>query len=239
MLEKVREFLPLTSASAHALHVSCESVKARVEGIILAAGKSTRMGRPKLELEVGTIAMIARVVRAALDSPLDRVVLVRGPAATNLAKALGDMARDHRLCLVVNERPERGMASSLAAGIVAVGSGTAGAMILLGDQPFITAAVIDELVRYFQRDTRSIVVPLVSGRRSNPVLFPSCLFGALTEVRGDVGGRYVLQRNSERIVEVEMGSSYDDSDVDTEGDLQRVREKLAIVHRGYDEDAGK
>ena len=101
-------------------------------------------------------------------------------------------------------------------------------MIILGDQPFLTAAVIDTLIVAFRSHPNSIVVPCVMGRRSNPVIFPSDLFPELERTRGDVGGRFVLKRNADRIVRIEVGGMYDDSDVDTLEDLQRLTQKAKL-----------
>jgi molybdenum cofactor cytidylyltransferase len=193
----------------------------------LAAGLSSRMGQPKLELDLHGISVLGRVLRAALDSALDRVILVQSPDPANLLQGLGDQPVDPRLRRVVNEMPERGMSSSLAAGMAEVSPRSAGVMIILGDQPLITALVIDELVESFKQHRDHIVVPLVAGRRSNPVIFPQDLFAELTAGQGDVGGRHVLQRNAARTVGIEMGTFYDDSDVDTPRDLETVRELLA------------
>lgn len=201
----------------------------RVEGILLAAGLSTRMGTPKLLLEIAGRPLVSWVVQAALGSALDRVVIVEGASDCGLEAALGTIAEDLKVSRVVNPHPERGMSSSLIAGVSAVGADTAGALIMLADQPGLTSEVIDELVAAFQTDRSRIVVPSVRGRRTTPVLFPADLFPELLKTTGDVGGREVANRNTHRIVEIDMGSRYDDSDVDTPQDL-----RMLLSHRGPD-----
>jgi len=195
------------------------------EGLVLAAGLSSRMGRQKLLLDVGGAPMVVRVVRAALASSLRRVVVVGGPC-TDLVETLVSARTEPRLTVTVNPNPEQGMSSSLRAGLACLSPGASGVMVILGDQPFLTSDVIDRLIAAFRSDSDKIVVPSVMGRRSNPVLFPADLFPDLARTRGDVGGRFVLKRNARRIVRIEVGDTYDDSDVDTPQDLKRLTRKV-------------
>ncbi len=194
-----------------------------VQGMILAAGLSTRMGRQKLLIRVGGIPVITRVVRAALGSRLNRIILVTGPTNSELLESLGPENVNARLLIAVNERPEEGMSSSLKTGMMMVAKEMLGIMVILGDQPFLTSAIINRLLDEFNKQTDCIVAPMVQGRRSNPVIFPADLFPELRMVRGDMGGKSVLQRNPERVVGIEMGGYYDDKDLDTPEDLQGIQ----------------
>jgi molybdenum cofactor cytidylyltransferase len=195
----------------------------KIEGIILAAGLSTRMGRPKLTLEINGIPVIRHVVRSALASELHRVILVTGPSDPRAMEALGPLAEDPRLLRSVNPFPQAGMSSSMRKGMESVDHEASGAMILLGDQPGITGTIIDRLLAGFRRDRTKIIVPLVLGHRTTPVIFPASLFSELMEETGDIGGRNVLKRHAELVVELEMGEEYDDTDLDTPEDLDRIR----------------
>ncbi len=197
--------------------------KELVQGMILAAGLSTRMGRQKLLIKIGGVPVITRVVRAALESSLNRVVLVTGPTNSELLESLGPENTNARLLIAVNELPEEGMSSSLKTGMMMVTKGTQGIMVILGDQPFLTSAIINRLLDEFEKQTDRIVAPMVQGRRSNPVIFPADLFTELRMVGGDMGGKSVLQRNPERLAGIEMGGYYDDKDLDTPEDLQGIQ----------------
>jgi molybdenum cofactor cytidylyltransferase len=197
--------------------------KKSVEGIILAAGLSTRMGRQKLLMEVGGIPVIRRVVRAALGSYLSRLILVTGHSNSELLQSLGPDAKHERVLTAVNDHPEQGMSSSLKTGMMMLTKETLGVMLILGDQPFLTSAIINRLLDEFHKQTDRILAPLVQGRRSNPVIFPADLFPELEMVTGDVGGRSVFQRHAARVVGIEMGGYYNDIDLDTADDLQRIR----------------
>lgn len=194
----------------------------RVEGIILAAGLSKRMGPPKLFLKINGLPVISWVIRAALASALDRVILVTGPDREEFAAALGASLDHPKLEYLMNPFPESGMSSSMIVGIESVEAGAAGAMILLADQPAITPHIIDQLLDVFRKNHDKIVVPAISGRRTTPVIFPAILFPELVKTTGDVGGREVVNRNPRRVVLIEMGSDYDDTDLDTPEDFKSM-----------------
>jgi len=191
----------------------------RVEGVILAAGLSTRMGKAKLVIEIDGLALVMWVVRAALQSALDRVVLVAGPSDPLLEEILRPVSDHPKFTSVVNPHPERGMSSSLVMGVSEIRTDATGILIMLGDQPRLTAGIINELLAVFEADPSRIVLPSVQGRRTTPVLFPACLRSDLLRTTGDVGGRDVVNRNTHKIVQVEMGSRYYDSDADTPEDV--------------------
>jgi len=193
-----------------------------VEAIVLAAGLSTRMGAAKLGLEVDGEPVIARVIRAAVGSVLDRVIMVVGPDSDRLVRALGPLAEHSKLSRVENPRPDRGMSSSLRAGMSAIAPTADGAMVILADQPFLTGEVIHHLIGKFCTDREKIVQPAVYGRITTPVIFPAALFSQLSEIVGDIGGRDVVNRNRDRVVIQEIGSMYDDIDLDTPADLEKA-----------------
>ncbi|MCA1961300.1 MAG: nucleotidyltransferase family protein [Desulfomonile sp.] len=203
-------------------------MRCHVEAIILAAGLSTRMGASKLSLELLGEPIIARVVRAAVGSALDRVILVVGPDSDHLVRALGPLGAHSKLHRVENPHPEHGMSSSLRSGMREVRPGADGVMVVLADQPFLTGKVIDHLIAAFCVDREKIVQPAVHGRTTTPVIFPAALFSQLCEVVGDVGGRDVVNRNRSRVVIQEIGSMYNDIDLDTPADLETAAARASI-----------
>lgn len=198
-----------------------------VDGIILAAGLSSRMGGHKLLMELQGSTIVERAVRAALESGLRKVTVVLGPHCEEFRRALVLESGDPRLSFAINPRPSEGMSSSLTIGVASTAEGAAGVMILLADQPLLTCKVIDGLIAAFSRNTEMIVLPTVNGRRTTPVIFPASLVPELMAITGDRGGRDVVKRYPDRVVALEMGSYYDDSDVDTRDDLEALRARLA------------
>lgn len=184
----------------------------RIAGVILAAGMSTRLGRPKQLLEIGGKPLIAHVADAALGSRLDEVIVVLGHQAGAVRNALRDRAV--RIC--VNPQYEEGQSTSLIAALDAVAESTDGTVILLADQPTIATPVIDDLIET-RRATRSpIVMTSYGGAASHPILFGRELFGEIRSIRGDRGARDVIRRHQDKVVTVDGGGHQPPPDVDTE-----------------------
>jgi molybdenum cofactor cytidylyltransferase len=181
------------------------------------------MGFSKLEYEIGGLSVLARSVKAVSESALDGSVIVVGPSL-NLEEKRGPVSlTSSKFKWVMNRNPEAGISSSLRSGMVSLSPDTDGAMIILADQPLITPQVIDELIGVFGNNPNLIVFPLIHGRRTTPVIFPSSLFPELLTVTGDKGGREVLMRYPKRAFGVEMGGRYDDRDLDTPEDLEAIK----------------
>ncbi len=198
-------------------------------GIVLAAGFSTRMGRPKLLLEFDGKSVIYRVVKAALTSQLADVVVVTGRDHDSLLQSLGDLSPHPKLQFARNETPAAGMASSIVTGMLSVIAREGdGAMIVLGDQAKLTKHVIDYLLDVFSGSPSAIVAPTVYGRQTTPVIFPRRFFSALLSLTGDRGGRSILEANPGAVVRVEVGDIYDDVDIDTLKDWKKI---TAHTHR--------
>jgi molybdenum cofactor cytidylyltransferase len=172
----------------------------QIAAIVLAAGLSRRMGANKLLATVDGVAMVRRVAQAAIGSHATPVVVVTGHGSEGVALALAGL--DVRL--VVNPEYAEGLSTSLRAGLGALPASAEGAVILLGDMPYITAAAVDALIAAFRPG--GIVVATSAGRRGNPVVWPRALFDALMQVRGDAGGRAVVDANSAAVIPVELGA---------------------------------
>jgi CTP:molybdopterin cytidylyltransferase MocA len=186
-----------------------------VAGIVLAAGASSRMGRPKMLLPVGGGTLLSAVAHALLDGGLGRVVVVLGCEADLVRKKAG-LLEDDRLRVVVNTDWPSGMASSLRRGLEACADAGA-ALVALGDQAGITAERVKRIVSAWQPGA-ALVVPASGGRAGHPVLFGRALWDELRSLSGDVGGREVVKRHLERAILVEAEPL---ADLDTEEDLKR------------------
>jgi molybdenum cofactor cytidylyltransferase len=191
-----------------------------IAAIVLAAGRSSRMGQHKLLLPLGDRPVIAHVVAAACSSDADPVLIVLGHEAEQVRATLPST----RIREVENSSYIEGMASSLRAGIAAVPAECAGALVVLGDQPLITAALLDRLIASARRAPGAIVAATYAGRRGSPVYFPRRDFAALEAVDGDEGGRSVLAQHPDRVRLVECADVGTSLDVDTPEDYERIRE---------------
>lgn len=175
----------------------------RIAAVVLAAGRSTRMGAAnKLLMDLHGVPMIARTV-AAVASAASPVIVVTGHDADAVAKAL----KDARVTVVRNPRFADGMATSLKAGLGVLPADADGVLICLGDMPAVTAASIVQLVAAFDPvEGRAIVVPTYQGKRGNPVLFARAFIDEMRTAEGDVGARALLSQHADAVYEVETGA---------------------------------
>lgn len=189
-----------------------------VSGILLAAGMATRLGSNKMLLELNGRKLIQHGVETALASRLEELIVVVGHEAERVRRAL----RGFAVTIVYNENYAQGQSTSLRAGLGAVSSRAKAALILLGDQPRVSAHLIDRLLATYEITGAPIVAPAYQGERGNPVLFDRSLFPELLAVSGDQGGREVVARHRERMVTVPLASPDLTLDVDTWEDYQRL-----------------
>lgn len=187
-------------------------------GIVLAAGRSSRMEAHKLLLPLGGKPLVEYAVNAALRSQAEPVIVVVGYAAERVRAALPSGA--YRI--IENPRYREGMASSMRAGIEAVPATATGAIILLADQPLITVEHVDRLLAVAEAAPGSIVAASFSGRRGNPVYFPRALFDELIGVSGDEGGRTVIARHQDRLRLVALEPAEAALDVDRPGEYETL-----------------
>jgi molybdenum cofactor cytidylyltransferase len=194
---------------------------AKIAAVVLAAGRSTRMGGPnKMLAELGGKPLVRMVAEQALASKASPVIVVTGHQADEVEKALAGL----NVTFVRNADFASGLASSVKTGIGAVPTDAAGAMVCLGDMPLIEAKLIDKLIGAFSPERGSlIVVPTCDGRRGNPVLWSRRFFGELMGLSGDIGGRHLVDHHSEAVVEVPVDGDGAFLDIDTPQVLEVVQ----------------
>ena len=194
-----------------------------IAGILLAAGRSQRMGQPKLLLPWHGVPLVRHVARLALRSGIDELIVVIGYRAAHVSAALADLP----LRIVENEHFLEGQSTSLRAGLAAVSATTDAAIVLLADQPLLRPATIDALVRCYQEHAPLAVVPRYQGQRGNPVLFARTLFPALQTISGDQGARAVIHEHQDRVQWLDTADQGVLLDVDTPDMYQQLVEREA------------
>jgi len=170
--------------------------------VILAAGQSSRLGRPKQLLPLHGQPLLQHVVTAACDSTLDEVIVVVGAIAEKIRAAL----QIGRARLVVNARSADGQSTSIHRGLEALGNHVQGALFLLGDQPGITPALVDRLVARYRAGDAAIVAPRFLDGIGNPVLFDRALWPELRQLRGDTGAREILRARRAEVREMAVAT---------------------------------
>jgi molybdenum cofactor cytidylyltransferase len=187
-----------------------------IAAVVLAAGLSRRMGRPKLLLDLGGKPVVRWAVERVLPHVGD-IVVVTPPDDAAIRTALSGL--DVRF--VVNPRPEAGQGASIAAGIAALLPTTRAAFIVLGDQPHVPDGVFRAMIDAFEASERPIAAPVYRGVRGNPVLFAARTFTELAAVAGDAGARAVVLRDPGRVALVPVDEDMP-ADVDTPADYARL-----------------
>ena len=186
--------------------------------IVLAAGLSRRMGRPKLLLDLRGKPVIRHTVeRLVAAADMDEILVVVGPEHSALERALDGLG----VRLVVNPAPEAGQGSSVSAGIQALSARATAALIALGDQPGIAVEVIRKLRAALETPDKSIAAPRYTDGLGNPVIFATAVFPELAALPGDRGARAVVERDSSRLAVVEVARPMP-SDLDTPEDYERL-----------------
>jgi molybdenum cofactor cytidylyltransferase len=192
-----------------------------VSAVVLAAGRSTRMGGPnKLLAELDGQKLVRIVTEHALASKARDVIVVTGHQAELIEKALAGL----KVTFVRNPDFAKGLASSVKAGVLAVPRQADGAVICLGDMPMISSDLIDRLIDAFAPDRGNLIaVPVSDGRRGNPVLWSRRFFNELMVLDGDVGARHLIAKHNEVVAEVPVEGDGAFLDIDTPQALEAAR----------------
>ncbi|MER8496083.1 molybdopterin-binding/glycosyltransferase family 2 protein [Mesorhizobium sp. M1312] len=189
----------------------------KVDVVLLAAGRSSRMGGPnKLLALFDGKPLVRRTAERALGSKAADTIVVTGHQRERVRTALSG------LDITFADNPDfaDGLSSSLKAGIAQVAGDAAGVMIVLGDMPGVASADLDRLIDAFRKsEGRSVVRASHEGKRGNPVLLPRSLFAAITHLEGDTGARHLVEAEGLDVVDVEIGKAAS-IDVDTREALE-------------------
>jgi molybdenum cofactor cytidylyltransferase len=188
----------------------------KIAGLILAAGNSSRMGdENKLMMPFQGKPMLNHVVNASLNSNLTQTFVVVGHQSSEIK----NLVQSDDIQCVENEQWEKGMASSIVAGISQLKQFD-GFLILLGDMPLVTPELINEII--FHGSADKIVIPIKDGLHGNPVFFGSKFRDELLTLYGDSGAKKVIQDNLSSMIKIEIQSNTIFKDYDTKESLESV-----------------
>jgi molybdenum cofactor cytidylyltransferase len=192
-----------------------------VVGVILAAGASSRMGRPKAFLPIGRASFLTRVCRTLINAGVDDLVVVAGPehgAVAEAVRAAGLPAR-----VVENPRRDEGQLSSVLAGLaVADRPGVDAVLVHLVDAPLVRPETARAVLDAFRRTHAPIVRPAVGGRHGHPVLFSRRVFDDLRRADPAVGAKAVVRAHHPDVLDVPVDDEGACQDIDTPEDLARL-----------------
>jgi molybdenum cofactor cytidylyltransferase len=193
-----------------------------ITGLVLAAGGSTRLGRPKQLLPYGNGTLVGHVIDVARASPFDQIVVAIGGAADDVRATVDLTGTD----VVVNEAYGSGCASSIAAAVTDLDPRCDVLVLLLGDQPGVTPASVAALIA--GRSDAPLAVCRYDDGRGHPIAFARRTFAELADLHGDKGVWRLLDRAGDDVAEVPIAGPIP-RDVDTLEDYEAL---LAVARAG-------
>jgi molybdenum cofactor cytidylyltransferase len=190
----------------------------RLEGIILAAGESRRMGYPKPLLKIAGQTFIEHIAEMML-AVVPRLVIVLGAHGDRVRAAI---PRDARIAIVENPNYSRGQLSSLKVGLSAIQPDATGALVHLGDHPMVRVETFEAIVESYNQLDKPIVIARHDGRRGHPVIFDRAIFAELQSAPQEEGARHVVNVDASRVAYVDLNDPGINLDLDTPSDLARA-----------------
>ncbi|MDH3248943.1 MAG: nucleotidyltransferase family protein [Acidimicrobiia bacterium] len=191
-----------------------------IAALVLAAGGSRRLGRPKQLEPWGSTTLLGHVIDLVESCPVDETWVVVGSDLDRVVNEIGSRP----VGIIQNPDWETGLASSLRVGLDALTqlSKADGALVFLGDQPAVRADVVTALIEKHRRSSAMAIVPKYRYSRGNPVLIDRALWPRLMSLEGDEGAQRLLQAHSEWVEEVWF-DSLPPRDIDTQADVEELR----------------
>jgi len=184
-----------------------------VSAILLAAGESKRIGKPKLLLPFGKGTILGQTIDNLLSSKVGEVIVVVGYRAQEMIKAIANRP----VKVVVNPFYHQGMSTSIIVGLSLVDDKAQRLMVALADQPIINNKVFNRLVEESLGADKGITIPIYRGKRGNPIIFSTKYKEELLSLKGDVGGKQIIKQHLDDILEVAIDSESINIDIDTMG----------------------
>jgi molybdenum cofactor cytidylyltransferase len=193
------------------------TTKKNIGVIMLAAGNSSRLGTPKQLLTYEGKTLLQHSLQSALDSVAYPVIVILGAQADRIKNETSFNSAH----IVINADWQEGMASSIRCGINAllqIDPGTGGAVMMVCDQPYVTAALINELIATHQNTGKTIVASSYSDTLGVPALFHKSIFNRLLQLKDDAGAKSIIQQNAKDTAVVAFPNG--NVDIDTEADFR-------------------
>jgi molybdenum cofactor cytidylyltransferase len=189
-----------------------------IAAIVLAAGRSARLGRPKQLLELDGRPLLQHVIDAVADSSVDEILVVLGHEADRIERSI---VLPRRGRVVLNPSFGQGQSTSVRRGLDAVRGDATAAVFVVGDQPRITGRIIDRVVEAWRESSAPVARAYFNGTPGHPVVVARSSWDAFKSPHGDAGGREAMDAGVVEVLEVEFEMEPLD-DVDTWADYHRV-----------------
>jgi len=194
-----------------------KGTKKNIQAIILAAGESKRMGKPKLLMPFGDTSIIETVIANAGIPAIGKTFLILGANH----EAIGNQVRDYPVETVQNQQFREGMLSSVQCGLRAIPDSTDAVMVLLGDQPMIGSEIMNNVVNAYNNSDQEIIVATCKGKRGHPILFGSRYFREVLDFSANNSLKDLLTTHPGDVREMDTENPEILRDIDTEQDYQK------------------
>jgi len=204
-----------------------------ISAILLGAGESKRMGVDKLALAWKGKTILEHCFKTLLRSEVGELVVV----LSGRSKGLKNLSQGQKARVVMNPQSQKGMGSSIRKGLQAISPRSDGILIALGDQPFVKTRTINALIHAFDREKKRIIVPSFHGKTGHPVIFHRAYKKELMGLKGDVGGRSIIERHREDVRVVRVKSIGVVKDVDTWQDYEKGLKKMDVKKKVWRKDS--
>lgn len=192
----------------------------KVTAVILAAGKSSRMGQIKQLLPFDNKVLLQHVIDSVQLSIVNTALLILGFQSEEIKRSIDPKG----LKIIKNNQYLNGMSSSIKSGLSSLSKDCEAVIFILGDQPLVSVELLNKMVDFYSSSKPDILIPTYKNKRGNPVLFSRSMFPELEKLQGDTGGRELFQSHSQLIQYLEVEDSNILLDVDTPADYQSLLE---------------
>ncbi len=189
-----------------------------VSAILMAAGESKRMGKPKQLMPFGRSTILEQTVDNLLSSKITEIIVVVGYKAEEMIKTIASRP----VKIAVNLMYQLGMSTSIVTGLNLINAKTQAVMLALADQPLVDSKTINQLIEEFFNHNKGIAVPAYQGTRGHPVIFSIKYKKELLGLTGDIGGKQVINQHPGDILEVSVDSESINLDIDNINDYQSL-----------------
>jgi molybdenum cofactor cytidylyltransferase len=187
-------------------------------GVVLAAGESKRMGKPKQLLPFGAHTILERVVDTLLNAEVGEVIVVLGHVADRVRVVLGNRP----VKAVVNESYRQGMLSSVKCGVRAISADCNAVLFALGDQPHIESAVVREVIQAYRAQDTGIVIPRYAGKKGHPIIINLPRYReAILNLPEHVGLNALMQAHADDVRLIDVATEDIIRDIDEPADYTR------------------
>ena len=184
-----------------------------IVAVILSAGESSRMGRPKALLPIDGQTFIERIVAALTQTKVSKIIVILGHNAGELQAKISHLPVE----ILINTDYQRGQLSSLQLAVryLQADVDCDGMLVHLVDHPYLAPSLVEEMIRRFYQTKKPIIVPKFHGKRGHPVIFSNALLGQLLSAPMDKGAKVVVNAHRAETLEIDTEEEGIAVDIDT------------------------